>query len=811
MKSKIQDLMAMCVLACAVAGARAATVTNVKGGDADAIFDTAVWGISAFSAADDYRIGTGLLNTYASGTFEGNSLIVATRLSVQPGNEVEFPREGLRFMGDSQWNFRTGSAGKDEEATITGTKITIDDSATSAKSVWLTATKAAGYGGTFNVKAPLYANDAKYIRTKWYNSSASYAGWVRLRLFGDQTNFKGRIVVQDEQQHRVALAEGCDMSGDGRVILSGNGILEQEGNAKLGNFFCESARSEVHFKAEGALEITSFNLSYDVTLKYVPSGTGTNRVQRGYLKVQNAINTQGHRLNLACSYAALANSATEVAGLGRVVKLVESVGTDALSLGDFTIAYLDDSESGIPVTGDAAMVLSADGKTLYALAPPPFITQIESDSSSVKHDGKCSSLAQGIGVYKWSDGLDQHADGNYIIPSGHQLMVSYDGDFSKTFLGSSLTLMSNAIFTFSGSPFNMGTAQLNLGAGTTVNAYTTMGVLQSGTVKLTGAAGTYVTFDPAASDCGFTFTGGFSGDASMRFRSGFKAKDSTMRVVLGESPDFRGVMEVMPAADLWDQRSTAIQSKFVIEVASALALGGPMAKTNVDSFILYGNQTLRVTETTSFDEPTRGLAFKSISNNAPCYFCVDEGKTATVNQSLRFYGELDKTGAGTLAVGGTSRVLFAGTTDDLTPCEGSNVLVIAEGALKPMTTNALDGLAITFKAGTKLVLQADTDNAPMRAYGLYDAKWAKPISLDAGMEVLDVVFDCAEGYQLPTTDETIAICTVPTEWNALTTESFRLGDISGRHGSVTVRFDSVTGTKTFVADFRTAGTSVIIR
>lgn len=173
-----------------------------------------------------------------------------------------------------------------------------------------------------------------------------------------------------------------------------------------------------------------------------------------------------------------------------------------------------------------------------------------------------------------------------------------------------------------------------------------------------------------------------------------------------------------------------------------------LADANTYSAVTLGTNTcVYVTNNVCFNEPTRGIFLK---NGTP-RFKVKEGFTLTLSNQVTFATTLTKEDAGVLELGGTAR--FMDGQVETAPVEGRNGLLVAEGALKVLSKEACDGLAISFAEGTKLLIPAQS------ADGLYDVKWDAPLASSATDGKLAVAIDTA-GATLPEQGFTTTLATL---------------------------------------------------
>ena len=129
---------------------------------------------------------------------------------------------------------------------------------------------------------------------------------------------------------------------------------------------------------------------------------------------------------------------------------------------------------------------------------------------------------------------------------------------------------------------------------------------------------------------------------------------------------------------------------------------------------IASNTCVYVTNNVCFNEPTRGFLLRQKPQ-----FRVQEGFTLTLSNQVTYAGVVTKTDAGVLELGGTAR--FVDGQPETAPAATSNELVIAAGALKVSSATAVDGLDVSFAAGTKLVVGKDC--------GFYNVKSANPITI----------------------------------------------------------------------------------
>jgi hypothetical protein len=194
------------------------------------------------------------------------------------------------------------------------------------------------------------------------------------------------------------------------------------------------------------------------------------------------------------------------------------------------------------------------------------------------------------------------------------------------------------------------------------------------------------------------------------------------------------------------------------------------------------------------NEPTRGLFV-----DGGVQFNVPENLSLTLDIPVTYGGELLKKGAGKLVLGGEAR--FIDGLAETMPQEGTNVLTLAAGSLKVISTNALNGVMVKFNKGTHLRLDAAPASSDMAAYGIVNTRWNTP-------------FVCAEDdgairVQLENTDAaesldrfSCAICTVAAE--VAPTLKFKVPRVTNFFCDIVNR-ENADGTVTVAAEYRRRG------
>ena len=192
-------------------------------------------------------------------------------------------------------------------------------------------------------------------------------------------------------------------------------------------------------------------------------------------------------------------------------------------------------------------------------------------------------------------------------------------------------------------------------------------------------------------------------------------------------------------------------------VCESRNLGAPFKTYQYDALTVKNWQALKPGRAESvLDDMTRGINFAG--GNAQVV--APEGRTLALKCPITLSGVLHKSGAGTLALGGTVKPKFCGADQSATPLAGTNGLVVAEGWIKPLSTNGVDGLAVEF-AGGGIKLDCVPTDAGVAAYGFWNTKWSAPFARAEGVTAkVPVMVDMGELTDMPSPISRYAICTV---------------------------------------------------
>lgn len=301
----------------------------------------------------------------------------------------------------------------------------------------------------------------------------------------------------------------------------------------------------------------------------------------------------------------------------------------------------------------------------------------------------------------WSDNRSVHNDADYLIgydvPDGCLTLRGCAAPFA----GRSLTFARDATFVPKGSasaPDAVG--DLRMFPGSTV-LLQDAAVAVSGGMTLAGKAGDNPVVVSASGTRTLNLRSNLAGDGPVRFLSNAAGANFTV-ALSGDSTAFTGTMEFYGGN---------AGRRLTVSIDDEANLGGNPAAFNAAQTFFNTRIDLVVTNNVVIDDENRGITFAKPVATAEIRNPVDvinvgAGATLTLNVPMVVDANLEKTGAGTLGIGGT----ITGSASNLT---------VSAGGVMPVTRQASSALRYTMAAGTGLALALEPADADVAADGLY--------------------------------------------------------------------------------------------
>ena len=251
----------------------------------------------------------------------------------------------------------------------------------------------------------------------------------------------------------------------------------------------------------------------------------------------------------------------------------------------------------------------------------------------------------------------------------------------------------------------------------------------------------------------------------------------------------------------WEQR-------VCLFVSDERNLGGRRDEFAWDALLIEQYSDLwPLNDVTFTDGWNRGIAIGNVGR-----MHVTNGLTLAIWRPLNVNGNLVKEGGGTLALGGT--LTFGGASQSATPTAGANLLTAMGGFVKPLATNAFDGLAITFTNNAALKVDGAPADASLQKFGLVNVKEATaPVALAPNQSTLPVTVDFGAATEPPAVQWTVGLMTLETaKAEALKPQMVLFNPAPFKNWRGTLGLvDNGDGTSTIVVNYKTVGLTILFR
>lgn len=605
--------------------------------------------------------------------------------------------------------------------------------------------------------------------------SAGTGLWFRNTTFSGTSAEATAIFYNSARADSTGIAfRNCDFSGFTGTFQFGKQGIDKSTCADFGSGTVFPGTVVIETNAEFRTTISSGSLSLDtIRIKrggqfYFPKtgvtlNVGTLWNEDGRMATQSSASAPGI-VNVANNF--VTDRTFVLAGLGYTVATgtAQTASIPFMSVPEGTAIH-DGLFEYKPVSGGLPNIVvsseTVDGKISLGVAKKEIVTVTVRDSSA-----NGGSSFKETKTSNWSDGRQPHSGADYVVGlsgCGNQLMTAdttgaaraadgacmFAGD-SFTVLGGTLALCDVYLNVFS---------NLTVVAGGTISAFTAPGrvnVLRGNTLTLLPSTSSSALIS-CQNGAWLVVENELLGSAALDICR--HSNGSSMHACLIDlralNTNYTG--RITLACGGWrtgtNWEGNNMSKQVTLCVRDACNLGGQLASFTYDALRVRDCQILSVTNDVAFTEQTRGLFIDGCAR-----FNVSSGNTLTLAQPLTFAGKLRKEGAGTLALGGT--VAFtADRLSDPDGLDGTNVLEVVEGSVKPLSKTAADGLAFSFASGTSLALDIAPSNADMAQYGLYDVKADAPVTLAEGMSTLPVTLN-TDGIAEPAPVYEVALATV---------------------------------------------------
>lgn len=637
--------------------------------------------------------------------------------------------------------------------------------------------------------------------------NASYRGNVK--LLGDMTEFDGWVNVSSNVVYFGTTGHASENTvlslnntAECRLDVS-NGTTVPFGRVDL------NTRSWITVPSANVISIRNFRVEGGTALDFT---LGTNPDQGRIDAAALAFLTAGTvDVRVSGGYAAYTNASSHV---------LLTAPEGALDLARFTLTH---ESTILPIPSDLALsVETVEGRDRLVLSWNPIVEQVVSIPSA----GYATRFNEAA---TWSNGKVPSENGghDFYSPSG---MATYFPSMGSawTFPGRSFTKDGGAL-TFQAAR-NTVVSNFYVKSGTQMRIWPSGSNLIISPLKFYGASAT--TPFAFGNRTTLEWRGPISGDTVFEvyirhFGSDQNDLESCYFRPSGDNSGFTGrwtfKLENTTVSDTYRDKFTGFENFFMGLIVERQAnLGGPLAAFTYNALTLEGWQALIARAGAGeaavvLDEPTRGINAVGTPQ-----FIVDTGKTLSVSSPLTLTGVLKKKGTGLLALGGTTAPRFC-QSSQLTAAQvasagltETNVLLIAEGGLKPLSKTGVDGLAVRVgpSGSLRLALEPTGDAA---TYGFFNTAWATPFAAVDASGAADAAAKIAVAFELPAggiekKSYTVPVCTVAEAAAASLRGKFACASPAKNYS---VKIAEVAGadpgTVTFVATVGPGGLTILFR
>ena len=394
----------------------------------------------------------------------------------------------------------------------------------------------------------------------------------------------------------------------------------------------------------------------------------------------------------------------------------------------------------------------ANTKTLY-LSMSPAVVQVKSLSNEGSKDyGSPNYGSSMTNRTSWSDGELPHPESDYYSTRSLRTPVMNMSASTNVFVfgGKSLTLGTGAMFlafanrveiprlTLIGSPEIISGQR-----GWNPRFVVTGGIEVAGSPMIESYAGQRLTIASEIHGAGMLNCCGVVNTSSMEGSYAFEALNT----------NFFGTVVV-------SQRVASATYRPSLFLFDARNLGGRLPAFDPRALQLYSRGCISVTNTdrtvTLSDDLNRGIFIGGCGG----FNCANKA-VLEVRQPILLDGKMQLEGVGRTILGSEMTFAAADGSVSATPRANSNlVTVTANATLVAAHKGCLDGCALTFGSGSKLVLRVDLDDADLTRYGIMVTKEGAALNLASSFGgKLPLTLETASEVPL---NATIGIVTVPT-------------------------------------------------
>ena len=474
------------------------------------------------------------------------------------------------------------------------------------------------------------------------------------------------------------------------------------------------------------------------------TGTVGGHLTNGFFRVTNAFSAEGPVA------VTIPSSIVPIDGTTIRLPVIEVPTAVSLSTNAFAVEFSDASTAKWPLEWLHFEIETEATCKRLVLVSEPVVYQTTNDYDSYSA-GYASSLTN---AERWSSGDVPREGTNYIVNGQYSklLRTLSNTSLDYEFAGDSLTLYryssskGASLFLFCHSfyvpLFCSISAQIAGGSSVPV------AILRADKMQFVGTTNTVT-----AQVGGYVELNGPIYGSGVITMNGNNSYGSNGRVWLnGDNSNYKGKIR-LSVGNATPNDTSIFQTLYV---ANGNNLGGARDSFAYDALRLeaYGLLCTTNGSVTLASGLNRGMYVNGVGR-----LRSEAGQTLSVNWPVTLNGTLRKEGAGNLLLGGEALFTPVDGVPAATPTADANIVAVKAGGIGVTAAESLDGMALQFAPGSKLVCCAGTEDADLAARGLVNTKAATPFAVVDGLEKIpvEIVSDAP-----PAGDNfTMAVATVP--------------------------------------------------
>ena len=558
---------------------------------------------------------------------------------------------------------------------------------------------------------------------------------VTVKLSGDCSGYYGSISVTGTLA-RTATQYGAALSL-AAVTMPGSVTIENDGVLRTAAITDIAAVGSLTLKPGSCIALQT--------------GSSSGHTTNGFFRVTDSFTATGP-VAVTLPSSIVSYDGNTLDGSTLRLPVVEVPLGATLSTNDFVIEY-SDATAVWPLEWFHLEIEEGTTTKRLVLVKEPIVRQTANDTDTYSL-GFGTSLTNAA---NWLDSNLPHEGCNYIIHGRFTKLLRSLSDTSLDYVfpGGSLTLFhyadgrSASFFLLCHSfyvPFFC-SISTHLAAG----SHLPVAILRADKFQFSGTTNVVTVQTNGYLELNGPLSG--SGNIAMKGNSTYGSNGKVW--LNGDNSNFKGKI-ILSVGNATPNDTGIFQTLYV---ASGNNLGGALDEFAYDALKLEAYGLLAVTNSalvTLESGLNRGLYVNDVGR-----IRAEEGQTLRIDWPVTLNGTLRKEGEGDLLLGGEALFTPDGGVPSTTPTADANIVRVKAGGIGAASAEALDGMALQFEQGAKLVCKADTADHDLATRGLVNTKASTPFAVADGLDKIPVQITSDE---IPTVGNfTVVVATVSAE------------------------------------------------